>query len=170
MGPVLYKSAQTKMSDVRRSDRPKWTGKCVLSYISKMRSYCDEMIITDIVSQKSAGGREKDEYKVSSSIVFDFTMAQQKAVSDQEYKAISNKVYNRLNFSCEDDVNLLASIKEGDGRAALEKMMGTLGTEQHQIGALTKELNEVKSKLGSMASFPEFENNLGRIIKERRLI
>jgi hypothetical protein len=42
------------------------------------------MIITDIVSKKSAGGREKDEYKVSSSIVFDFTMAQQKAVSDQE--------------------------------------------------------------------------------------
>ena len=168
--PVLYKSAQTKMSDVRRSDRPKWTGKFVLSYISKMRSYCDEMITTDIVSTKNVGNRNVEEYKVSSSIVFDYKMNQQQAVSNQEYKTISNKVYNRLNFSCEDDVNILASINEGDGRAAIEKMMGTLGTEQHQISALTKELSEVKSKLSSMASFADFENQLGRIIKEWRLI
>ena len=35
-------------TDVSRSDRPKWTGKYVLSWISKMRSYCDEVVKTDI--------------------------------------------------------------------------------------------------------------------------
>jgi len=158
-------------SDVSRSDRPKWTGKFVLSWISKMRSYCDEVVKTDVTSKKDANtGSAVTEYDVSASLVFDYKRGAQQAVSNAEYNKISNKVYNRLNYSFGEEITLLASVAEGDGRGAIEKIVGTLGTEQHQLGALDAEMRANSDSLQSRDHFDHYENTFGRIVKEWRLI
>ena len=159
------------MADVKSSDRPTWTGKFVLSWISRMRSYCDEVVRTGIKSKKSADtGGAIEEYEVSAALVFDHTKSSQKAVSNEEYKKISNKVYNRLNYSFKESETLMASVAEGDGRAAVEKIIGTLGSEQHQLGALDGELKNNLKALQSREQFASFENTFGRIVKEWRLV
>ena len=86
--------------DVSRSDRPKWTGKYVLSWISKMRSYCGEVAKTDVTSEKDVdSGATVTEYDASAALVFGYKRSAQKAASNAEYNKISNKVYNRLNYS-----------------------------------------------------------------------
>ena len=158
-------------ADVSRSDRPKWTGKYVLSWISKMRSYCDEVVKTDIKSEKDVEtGSTVAEYDVSAALIFDYKRSVQKAVTNAEYNRISNKIYNRLNYSFGEEITLLASVSEGDGRGAVEKILGTLGSEQHQLGALDAEMRANSDSLQSREHFDHYENIFGRIVKEWRLI
>jgi hypothetical protein len=144
--------------DVSRSDRPKCSGKYVLSWISKMRSYCDEVVKTDITSEKDVdSGATVTEYDVPAALVFDYKRSAQKAVSNAEYNKISNKVYNRLNCSFGEEITLLASVGEGDGRGSIEKIVGTLGFRKWtlSLGNLSPYCGregELESRNGSLGS------------------
>jgi hypothetical protein len=153
------------------SDKPKWTGNHPLSYVSKLRSYCDEMVRTGIHSRLSRHGRPVNRYEVSMTTVFDYTRRQATRdgmISRDEYETISKKVYNRINFSMPEGNQLLSSIRQGDGREALMKLTEKLGDETNQLSMLESELTALV--LSSQNGFFEFENAFGGIVREWQLL
>jgi hypothetical protein len=153
------------------SDKPKWTGNHPLSYVSKLRSYCDEMVKTGIYSRLSVHGRPVNRYQVSVTIVFDMTSDQATRdgmIDRDEYKAIAKKVYNRINFSMPEGGQLLSSIRQDDGRGALMKLTEKLGDETNQLTMLEAELTALN--LISQSGFFDFENSFGGIVREWQLL
>ena len=52
------------MTSTARDDAPVWTGKYVLSYLSRVRSYLSEHVSTGLKSTKDLAGTDVEEYEL----------------------------------------------------------------------------------------------------------
>ena len=52
------------MTDLKNESRPVWDGRFVRSYLSKMRSYCDE-VSTGVFSRRDIDGDRVEKYEVT---------------------------------------------------------------------------------------------------------
>lgn len=151
--------------------QPAWTGKFVNSYVSRVRSYLSEHVVSGVKSSRDINGNEVDEYVVGLEVVFDMSMEKATAhgmVTEAQYKLLSKKVYNRLNATMSEGSTVFSDLTEDDGRAALVKLKGTLGNAQNQLQVLHDSLTELKCN--GVQDYFRFEEELGRILKEWAMI
>jgi hypothetical protein len=159
------------MTSTTMSDAPVWTGKFVLSFLSRTRSYLSEHVSTGLKSKKNLAGETVTQYELGLDVVFDMDMDQATAnemCTEEQYKLLSKKTFNRLNAKLAAGTTIFADVADDDGRAAILKMKGTLGNDQNQLQVLHDSLDELK--LTSIHDYLSFEEEMGRIIKEWGLI
>ena len=159
------------MTSTAMSDAPVWTGKFVLSFLSRTRSYLSEHVTTGLKSKKNLAGEAVTQYELGLDIVFDMDMDTATAndmCTEEQYRMLSKKTFNRLNAKLAAGTTIFADVADDDGRAAILKMKGTLGNDQNQLQVLHDSLDELK--LTSIHDYLSFEEEMGRIIKEWGLI
>ena len=159
------------MTSTAMSDAPVWTGKFVLSFLSRTRSYLSEHVMTGMKSKKNLAGEAVTQYELGLDIVFDMDMDTATAndmCTEEQYRMLSKKTFNRLNAKLAAGTTIFADVADDDGRAAILKMKGTLGNDQNQLQVLHDSLDELK--LTSIHDYLSFEEEMGRIIKEWGLI
>jgi hypothetical protein len=159
------------MTSTAMSDAPVWTGKFVLSFLSRTRSYLSEQVSTGLKSTKNLAGETVTKYELGLEIVFDMDMEQateNDMCTEEQYKMLSKKTFNRLNAKLAAGTTIFADVADDDGRAAILKMKGTLGNDQNQLQVLHDSLDELK--LTSIHDYLSFEEEMGRIMKEWGLI
>ena len=145
------------MTSTARDDAPVWTGKYVLSYLSRVRSYLSEHVTTGLKSSKSLDGSDVEEYELGLDVVFDLdeeTATANGMCTSAQYAKLSKKTFNRLNAKLAAGTTIFADVEDDDGRAAILKMKGTLGNAQNQLQVLHDCLNDLK--LSSVQDYVAF--------------
>ena len=149
---------------------PVWIDKDAYSFVDKMKNYIGDQHSGVWHDWDEAGeGPYDEDFEVGLDVVFNYTedMAYNSLMQlpRWKYQELSKKVYRKMYYAmAKYDSMALDDVDDGDGRGAIENVLGTAGTWEQQLQVMEANLEALV--ITSKADYIPFSKKFGRIRKE----